>query len=173
MSFNPAKGHSALRRFRSSEPNASYFLTLCTDGKRVGLTQPAISSKIWRELYTLDFDQTWQLRTAVIMPNHLHVFITLGDLLPLDRAIQRLKAKISSCLKQHGLAWERTFFDRKLRKIDSLLPIFLYIYLNPYRAKLLSHTERWSDYLCCSEDWAWFQSCLTQDLPTPEWLSEM
>ncbi len=173
MHFNAAKGHAALRRFRFSEPNATYFLTLCTEQKKAGLTQPAISSTLWNELDALTDDQTWKLRTAVIMPDHLHLLVTLGDRLPLARMLQRFKAKTSAYLDQHSLFWERSFFDRKLRQTDAQQSLFLYIYLNPYRAKLLNPTERWPDYRCCAEDWTWFQTCLTQDLPAPGWLSEM
>jgi len=105
------------------------------------------------------------------MPNHVHVLIRLGERLSLGQTIQRLKAKTSPVLRTKNLIWERNFSDHKLRPDEPLLPVFLYIYLNPYRAELCKPTEPWIDYRCCEDDWNWFRSLLNQDLPVPTWLA--
>ena len=171
MAFDPLHGHAALRRGRYSEPTSNYFLTVCTENQRPGLISPEISEAIWNETTTMAADLSWQIRCAVMMPNHLHLLVRLGERLSLGQTIQRLKAKTSASLRTRALSWERGFFDRKLRPAEPLLPVFLYIYLNPYRAKLCELSTRWPDYRCCEEDWSWFQKLLDQDLPMPEWLS--
>jgi REP element-mobilizing transposase RayT len=171
MAFNALHGHSALRRGRNSETSANYFLTVCTANQQTGLIGPEISKVIWSEITFLEIDQSWQMRCAVLMPDHLHVLIRLGERLSLGQTIQRLKAKTSSALRTASLNWERGFFDRKLRPDEPLLPVFLYVYLNPYRANLCKPSESWPEYRCGKDDWAWFCTQLTQNLPFPEWLA--
>ena len=115
-------------------------------------------------------DETWLLRCAVVMPDHLHLFIELGTRLPLAKAVQRLKAKTSASLRSAKLQWARGFFDRKLRPDDELLPLFLYIYLNPYRADLVTSDQSWAQYFCCEADWNWLKGHLDQGRPIPVWL---
>jgi putative transposase len=171
MPAEPVRGH-ALRRGRFSQPGATYFLTLCTEDRHAGLTHTAISERILAETHAMTTDTTWILRAATIMPDHLHLLITLGERLTLDKAANRLKAKTSALLRVHPspLAWQRGFFDHKLRADEPLFGIFLYIYLNPYRAALAERTARWPWFYCCDEDWAWFKDYLDADLPPLEWI---
>ncbi|OHE80596.1 MAG: hypothetical protein A3G75_12725 [Verrucomicrobia bacterium RIFCSPLOWO2_12_FULL_64_8] len=107
----------------------------------------------------------------MIMPDHLHALITLGERLLLGQTIQRLKAKTSATLRTNGVAWQRDFFDHRLRGNEDVRPVFLYVYLNPYRKNLCSRSERWPWFHCCEDDWAWFKTNLDADLPPPEWLA--
>lgn len=129
-----------------------------------------VAVAISAELDAMSTDGTWTVRCSTIMPDHVHMLIRLGGRLSLARAMQRFKAKTAAALRAAGCDWERGFFDRRLRPDDERLPIFLYIYLNPYRARLLQAPEKWSHFRCCGEDWTWFQHELARDLPPPEWL---
>lgn len=169
--LDPTKGHAALRRGRFSAPGATYFLTLCTEARRAGLTATDVATSIHREIAAMEADGTWTNRCHVIMPDHLHVLIVLGDRLPLAHAIQRFKAKTSGVLHTAGLTWERGFFDHKLRADEAADALFRYIYLNPYRAGLIGPQERWPHYHCAADDWTWFSVQLERRLPIPEWLA--
>jgi REP element-mobilizing transposase RayT len=170
MTLDPLHGHSALRRGRFSQTGAGYFLTICTAEKRIGLADSVIAGAILSEAKAMSADGTWLLRCAVVMPDHLHLLIELGARLPLAKTVQRLKAKTSASLRTAELQWARGFFDRKLRPADELLPLFLYIYLNPYRAGLLTSAQSWSPYYCCEADWSWVSEQLDQERPIPAWL---
>jgi putative transposase len=170
MGFDPTKGHAALRRGRYSQPSAEYFLTLCTDGRLQGLTTQPLAKVIMNELQAMVADETWYVRCAVIMPDHLHLLAILGERLPLGKAVQRFKAKTSAVLQARRLAWERGFFDRKMRPGDDRLAIFRYIYLNPYRARLVPVEQEWPHYFCREDDWRWFREMLDVERPYPEWL---
>ena len=115
-------------------------------------------------------DGSWNVRCATVMSDHAHFLITLGERLTLGRTVQRLKAKTAARLREFGLKWERGFFDRQMRPEDDCLAVFLYIYLNPYRAGLIEAQETWPHYYCDPGDWSWFSSYLEADLPPPEWL---
>jgi REP element-mobilizing transposase RayT len=168
--LNPGKGHEALRRGRFSRPRANYFLTLCTKNRMKGLTARSVGNAILSESSAMDTDGSWTLRCLVVMPDHLHLLVELGVRLSLQKAVQRLKAKTAAALRAGGLEWERGFFDRLLRLEDEKLPVFLYIYLNPYRANLLPKDEVWPGYYCHEQDWVWFKEFLNSACPHPEWL---
>lgn len=170
MVFNPRRGRAALRRGRVSQPHAEYFLTVCTDQKRIGLAEPAAGFAVLDECHAMTADGTWTLRCMVVMPDHIHLIMTLGERLPLGKTMQRLKARTSSQLGAFGLDWERDFFDRRLRPDDDRLALFLYLYLNPYRAGLVIPAEKWPYYFCRQEDWLWFADLLNEERPLPEWL---
>lgn len=170
MALNPLRGHAALRRGRFSQAHADYFLTICTQARHDGLTAPSVARAILDEIHAMSADGAWAVQSAVVMPDHLHLLIALGERLALAKAVQRLKAKTSAALRSAGSSWERGFFDRQLRPDDDRLPIFLYIYLNPYRAGLLQKSAKWPHYYCRSEVWAWFRDMLDADRPYPEWL---
>jgi putative transposase len=170
MPFIPGKGHAALRRGRSSQPLAGYFLTLCTAGRCSGLVTATVNAAIWREVDAMIGDRTWVFRCGVIMPDHLHLVVTLGERLSLSQCVQRIKARTSAELKACGLSWERGYFDHRMHPEDAVLPVFLYIYLNPYRAGLLTSEGRWPQFRCGADDWSWFRTELESDLPVPEWL---
>ena len=170
---DPTKGHAALRRGRSSIPQAEYFLTICTDQKRPGLTTPAVASVILAEMRAMEADGTWQLRCAVVMPDHLHALAILGERLTLGQSIGRLKSKTKPALltiAPSSLEWERDFYDHHVRPDEDRLALFLYIFLNPYRANLCARGDRWPWYFCREEDWAWFKGELDTERPHPEWL---
>lgn len=171
-SYPKPQGH-ALRRGRFSQPGSTYFLTLCTDERRPGLTHPALAERILAEAHIMTTDATWTLRAVTIMPDHIHVLVTLGERLHLEKSVNRLKAKTSALLKTHfpALAWQRGFFDHKLRADDALAAVLLYIHLNPYRAGLCARSEKWPWFRCRAEEWSWFKDSLDAELPPPEWLA--
>jgi putative transposase len=168
---NPLHGRSALRRGRASLPGAEYFLTLCTEGRRSGLTERAVAEAIIRELWALDADGTWALRCAVVMPDHVHVSAVLGNRLTLGQCVGRFKAKTASALRTLSAAWERDFFDHRIRPDEDRAPAYLYVYLNPYRAGLCPADARWPWQVWAQECWTWFGTYLHADLPPPQWLA--
>ncbi len=170
MTFGPARGHAALRRGRISTPHAEYFLTLCTDQRRKGLDKKPLAERVIAEMRAMEADSTWVIRCGTIMPDHLHLIAVLGLRLSLGKAVQRLKAKTAAPLRSAGLTWEHDFFDHQLRVHDECMPLFHYIYLNPYRKELCARDQQWPWFVCHEDDWTWLRDHLEQNLPPPEWL---
>ncbi len=118
----------------------------------------------------LERDETWMVRCTVVMPDHLHLLVTLGKHAKLSAAVRLLKGRLAPALRRAGAAWQPSFFDRRLRPDDELLPISLYIFLNPYRQKLVGVDETWGGYHCAQSDWAWFGPLTKESCPEPAWL---
>jgi REP element-mobilizing transposase RayT len=117
-------------------------------------------------------EQRWSIiRTATVMPDHIHLLITLGDSAGLSEVVRLFKGRLSPALRASGLHWERGYFDHRLRQDEDRLPVFVYIFLNPYRAGLRNPGQTWPAYYCCEEDWVWFKPLTNEGCPFPEWLA--
>jgi len=164
------RGYSALRKGRYSVPGATYFLTICLNSHQTGLALPTVGKAVLRESHTMAHDGVWQLRVCTLMPDHSHWLVTLGDQLALSQCVGRLKAKTKDTLRAVGVAWQENYFDHSINTNEPSLPVFLYIYLNPYRAQLIERSAPWPWFYCRPDEWAWFKDYLDNDLPPPGWL---
>jgi putative transposase len=171
MTFTPGRGHGALRRGRWSTSGAEYFLTFCTHDRNPGLTKPAMLAAVLTQMQQLEADRVWHLRTAVVMPDHVHLLVTIGESNELAGAVRVFKGRLTPVLRKSGLRWQQAYFDHRMRPDEDRLPVFLYIFLNPYRAGLLPQNERWPGYYCCEGDWSWFGALTNESVPVPEWLA--
>ena len=118
----------------------------------------------------MESEGVWSLRCVAIMPDHIHLLFQLGDKLPLGKAIARLKSKTHAPLQKRNLRWQKGYFEYTMRSQEDRLPLFLYIYLNPYKAALISAGDIWPWFECGQEDKAWFSGFLHEGLPEPEWV---
>jgi putative transposase len=91
-------GDEALRRFRVSQPGANYFLTMKLADKGGPNLTAFANHAIRAEIEAIESSGHWQIRGAVIMPDHLHLLLTLGPTLPISRVVARLKSRTrTSC----------------------------------------------------------------------------
>lgn len=171
MALEPGKGYRALRRGRYSAEGVEYFLTFCTQSRAPGIDRPALAVALFAEIEKMEDESIWTLQCGVIMPDHIHLLVRLGEKLPLGRAIARLKGKTAAALKPHLLGWQAGYFDRRIRPFEDRLPYFLHIYLNPYRAGLLALGAQWPAFRCGEIEKEWFMPLLSTGIPKPEWLS--
>lgn len=147
------RGYSALRVGRWSQTNSDYFITGCLQRPLTGLAAAPLADIVRAKLHELETAGHWRLRSYVLMPDHFHLLATLGPAADLSRAIRGFKGPLAPELRARGLRWQPSFYDHRLRSEDELLPTFLYIFLNPYRAHLCATVEKWPWYFCAPEDW--------------------
>jgi REP element-mobilizing transposase RayT len=173
MTLDPAKGYRALRHGRYSQDGGEYFVTFCSEQRKPGLTTNSAGQAIVAEIQRMEAEAIWFMRCGVIMPDHIHLLFQLGEKLPLGKAIARFKSKSGTPLKACELRWQAGYFEHRLRPKEDPLPLFLYIYLNPYKAGLLPKDARWPWFICGKEDTAWFSSYLDEGLPEPAWIADL
>ncbi len=135
-----------------------------------GLLADAVAPALLDHAHRLTRDDVWNLRTAVVMPDHVHLLVTLGRAVELPDAIRLFKGRLTPALRSANLHWERGCFDHRMRHDEDRLSVFLYVFLNPYRAKLIRASETWPAYYCAPEDWTWFSALTNSTCPYPEWL---
>src|SRR4051812_12502778 len=115
---------NALRRGRVSIPNADYFVPICTSPQQPVLVSN-LAADIVAEAHRLTADGSWRLRCGTVMPDHVHLFFTLGSRLTLSQCVARQK-KIRA-------RWQNNFYDHRLRSNDSAEATIRYVWMNPYR----------------------------------------
>jgi putative transposase len=144
---------------------------LATINAASGIVHGDVAPLIQARLEYVESTGTWRVRTSVLMPDHLHLVVTLGADADLSQALRALKGPLSAMLRIHGLRWQESYYDHRLRPGDKLLPVFLYVFMNPYRSGLLKPDEKWPWYRCAPDDWEWFGGMTNQSCPFPEWLA--
>ena len=128
-----------LRKGRVSIPGQIYLVTVATSE---------------RFAYFLDFDAgclasstlnapvSWpdaRLLTWVLMPDHMHLLLQLGEAESLSTVIQRVKGLLSIRLRPligAQILWQASFHDRALRSQESIRAAARYVIANPLRAGL-------------------------------------
>jgi len=113
------------------------------------------------------------LLAFTIMPDHIHWLFQLGTRLSLGHMLGRWKAATRTALASVGLAWQRDYFEHRLRPDEDREAYARYIHLNPYRAGLLAPHEAWPHWLCPNPERFRFTEHLEQagGIP-PEWIAD-
>jgi putative transposase len=133
---------SALRQGRFSAHGLSYHvIARCALG-----TQPfsdcdfafAACRSLHREAQR--FDAT--IHAWILMPDHLHLLVELGETTPLSVAVARYKrsmaAGVNALRETPGVSiWQSGFYDRALRRDDDAQIVADYIIANSVNAKIV------------------------------------
>ena len=77
----------------------------------------------------------------VLMPDHWHGLVELGEQHSLSRVLNRFKSAtalvVNQSLERRGSVWGRGFHDHALRADEELIDVARYVVLNPVRAGLV------------------------------------
>lgn len=136
----------ALRRGRSSAPGQLYHITTCTKDRQPFFDNATCARLVIREMRALHdarFVSSW---AWVLMPDHLHWLLELGEAGNLSDVVKRLKGRSAAALRSHvgyGPVWQRGFHDHALRREEDVQMVARYLVANPVRAGLV---RRVGDY---------------------------
>jgi REP element-mobilizing transposase RayT len=136
----------ALYRDRYSAPGQLYHVTTCTHARRPLFSDAACARLVIGEMRTLHEDRFVSSLAWVLMPDHLHWLVELGDGNTLSDAVKRFKGRSAALLRPHcgnDPMWQRGFHDHALRQAEDVQAIARYIVANPVRAGLV---RRVGDY---------------------------
>lgn len=155
MSRHHQPGNRVLRKGRVSLAGHMYLITTVTRGR-----EPLFSDFAAGCAAARCFDDTHVLRDTrmlawVLMPDHAHWLIQLGEADNLNALASRLKSAsargANRRLLRNGPLWARAFHDHALRADEDLLRSARYVIANPIRAGLV---ERVGDYPFWNAVWA-------------------
>jgi REP element-mobilizing transposase RayT len=151
-----------------------YFVTACTLERRRGLEERATTDQIIECARKSDALGDTATIALCVMPDHVHWLFELGGRLTLGRVIARLKADTRKNLTVAGLAWQRDFFEHRLRAEESAEDYARYVFLNPYRAGLVAQGISWRGWWCPRLESFEFSEHLNPDgSPPSEWIGEV
>jgi putative transposase len=74
------------------------------------------------------------------MPDHVHLLIEAPrDAVDFQRTVRLLKSRSGFYFKKHfgRTLWQRSYFDRTLRRDEDVYGVVQYIFENPVRARLV------------------------------------
>ena len=144
-----------------------HFVTFCTDHR---WTLPERARSLVLESCLHDNGKKFDLRVAVVMPDHVHlIFTPLTDydamevcsLAEIMDAIKGVSAhRINKAFGRKGRLWQPESFDHVLRSSESLDAKIQYLLDNPVRRGLVA---RWTDY-----PWLWAKPFVNPFMPPDE-----
>ncbi len=136
-------GNVALRRGRYSEPGGIYLLTVCTHRREPLFRDWRAGRLVVAEMRRLH-ELGWVDSLAwVVMPDHWHWLLQLGEAIDLARVMNSAKGRsalaVNRCLGRVGPVWQRGYHDHALRRDEGVREAARYVIANPLRAKLVAH----------------------------------
>ncbi len=119
----------------------TYFLTVCAHMHTNRFQRTEVAELMISKLLEYRDSGEFQVHEFVVMPDHIHVLLSLSDGCPLSRAVQLIKGGFSRALHQQGISpsvvWEPRYHDRRVRDMNEFAEIALYIKNNPARRGLV------------------------------------
>jgi REP element-mobilizing transposase RayT len=80
------------------------------------------------------------VRAAVVMPNHVHLVLTMAVGSTLAKVMQQIKGasahSVNQLLGRRGRLWQPEYFDRVVRDAEHLHRCIHYVHWNPVKARL-------------------------------------
>jgi putative transposase len=141
------QGHHALRKGRVSIADGVYLITTITFERQKLFDDFPVSCAAAQCFEDADFLGDAKMLAWVLMPDHAHWLLQLGERDKLSVVVNRLKsasARYTNLARSaSGVVWAKSFHDHALRNEDELQDVARYVVANPLRAGLV---ERLGDY---------------------------
>jgi putative transposase len=141
MKSQPRKPHRLEHLFQSYD-TPIYFITFSTFDRKKFLNSESVHRKF------IDFATQAEAKGVafgryVIMPDHIHCFISIAPELKIGTTIRLLKRSLSAGIDAIPPHWQPGFFDHVLRHSESYTEKWNYVWQNPVREGLVEHPEDW------------------------------
>lgn len=133
----------ALRVGRVSETGRIYLITTVTHGRKPWFVDFDTARQVIQVMRLLSDEGGVASLAWVLMPDHLHWLIQLGDRLSLSVAMGYFKGRSARRIGSGWAVWQKGFHDHALRREEDLAATARYIVANPLRAGLV---RRVGDY---------------------------
>ncbi len=154
--------------YRGETSCSTYFITASTFNKAYLLQSERMGKLFCKTLFEYRDAGNLKVHAFVVMPNHIHLLITVPEGMTLERVMQLVKGGFSfQAGKLFGIGnaiWQKSFVDRRVRDASECIRFKNYIHQNPVRAGLV---ERAEDYACSSANCHFKLDELPQRLKPP------
>jgi REP element-mobilizing transposase RayT len=139
-------GQHSLRRGRASIAGQAYLLTSVCAGRRRCFADPAVAKVASRSFRTPRLWGDCTVPCWVLMPDHWHGLLVLGEVRSLSAVMQRAKSVVSLAVsREFGIRplWQPGFHDRALRWDQQLRVAARYVVANPLRAGIVADLRQY------------------------------
>jgi putative transposase len=124
----------------------TFFVTTKTAAGRRLLQTERNANLLIDVLRTSVTAKNFEVHDFVIMPDHVHILLSIGDDITIEKAMQLIKGGFSYRLKNEfafsGEVWQRGFADERIRDRGSFAKHREYIRQNPVKAGLVDEPEK-------------------------------
>ena len=97
----------------------TYFITICAHMQRNLFQRDEIAQLMVGVFLNYRDTREFELHEYVVMPNHVHLLLSLNDGQKLGRVIQLIKGGFSHALREHEInfpvVWQQRYHDRRVR----------------------------------------------------------
>ena len=154
LTYPRTNGHAALRRGRMQLTGQIYHLTITTHMRNPVFRDFDGACAASRAFENQAFLGDAMMLAWVLMPDHAHWLLQLGECDSLSAVVSRLKSASSRCVNlamgTQGPVWSRAFHDHAIRNDEGVVSAARYIVANPLRAGLV---ERLGNYPFWNSIW--------------------
>ena len=126
--------------YRGATSSSTYFITAGTYCKTHVLQSDRMAELFCKTLFDYRDAGKFRLHAFVVMPNHIHLLITVPEGMTLERVMQFIKGGFSHRAgKLFGIRsaiWQKSFVDRRVRDLREYEKFQEYIHQNPVKSGL-------------------------------------
>ena len=137
--------HAALRKGRVSLPGQLYLLTTTTVERQALFADFHLACTAARAFNDPRLLDDARLLAWVLMPDHVHWLIALGERFSLDELVLRLKSasarRVNAIRNTKGAVWAPAYHDHGLRAEEDVQAVARYIVANPVRAGVVKRAR--------------------------------
>jgi len=123
----------------------TYFITACAHMQQNLFQRDQVARLMAATLLKYRDAGEFELHEYVVMPNHIHLLLSVKPEQQLSRVIQLIKGGFSHSLRENGMVmrtvWERRYYDRRVRDANEFAEFAHYIRENPVRKGLVERAE--------------------------------
>ena len=150
---------------------ARYFVTLVTKDHGPWLAVPRTRDAFLAVLRAWHEGRNGRILAVSTLPDHVHILMELGSLLTAGQVVSGWKAAL-----RHGAGYAETFQEDfreyRLGEADEVEDYAQYIFLVPYRAKLLLPVQLWGGWWAPEPGLFKFPAALNEaGGPPEEWVN--
>ncbi len=171
--FPPPKGYRQLRKGRSSNPGFYYFITTNLMNRRPLLKSEDAADEVKRSIHWMEEAGRWTCISYVLMPDHIHLVIRLGENSSLPGCMKTFKSytanRISKLTSASFPIWQDGYFDHRFRTDGKFFQVLFYVFWNPVEAGLVEPFSMDYPHWDCREP---YRSQLIEEFPWLKGLHE-
>ena len=140
-----AQNHGCnLRKGRASIPGQIYLITTVTTKRKPIFKNFNNARFVVNSLRYVELSRQLQSLCFVIMPDHMHWLLSLGNNSDLSQVVSDVKRRSSYRVNENNKSigsavWQSGFHDYALRKEDEVKGVARYVIANPLRAGLVDN----------------------------------
>jgi putative transposase len=123
----------------------TYFITICAHMQQNLFQRDEVAELMVATFLKYRDAGEFELHEYVVMPNHIHLLLSLNDQQQLGRVIQLIKGGFSHSLRENEIVfravWEHRYHDRRVRDANEFAEFSQYVRQNPVRKGLVQQAE--------------------------------